>query len=107
MYKAYLSQTYVNKFTEYNDQKNKIISIKALNNNYYLATTEIQMNDLKIEIAYRIKKLKDGKLKIRDIIGEGVSLITAQRSEFGSVLSNQGVDALIKLMEEKTSEFIC
>ena len=49
-----------------------------------------------VQVDYRVHPAEDGSLKVFDIIVEGVSLITTQRSEFGSVVQNQGIDALIR-----------
>jgi phospholipid transport system substrate-binding protein len=53
-------------------------------------------------IDYRIHKV-DKSYKIFDVIVEGVSLLTTQRTEFSSVINNKGIDYLINQLVEKST----
>ncbi len=103
-YNHYLIKTYVPRFKEYNNQEIKILSTKDMGNDQYIVSTQIisvkgtEKNT--INIGYRCKK-SDGVFKIRDISGEDLSLLTTQRSEFSSVITNGGVDKLIKTLADK------
>ncbi len=50
---------------------------------------------------YRLRPEKSNGFKIVDIIVEGVSLVITQRSEFGSVIKQKGMDGLITTIENK------
>ena len=102
-YKHYLIKTYVPRFKEYNNQSIKIVNTKDIGNGQYIVSTQITSKDSEkhtINIGYRCKQEGDN-FKIRDIIGEDVSLIATQRSEFSSVIGNGGIEKLIKTLMDK------
>ena len=53
---------------------------------------------------YRLTKQPDGNFKIVDVVVEGVSLITTQRSEFASVIERNGIDYLISQLSHRTTQ---
>ena len=71
----------------------------------YLVETSIVDQDGKAyKIDYKIKNAASGKLAIYDVIAEGVSMIATQRADFSSVLSREGMDALIRKLADKKSK---
>ncbi len=44
--------------------------------------------------------LVNGKLTIRDLVVEGLSLARTQREEFASIIGNKGFEALIENLKE-------
>lgn len=102
-YKDYLMSSYVPKFREYTDQDVAIKSVSPDGEGEYLVQTEIiNTGKAPIRVDYKIRESK-GQYIIFDIIAEGVSMITTQRSDFGSILTRQGVDTLVKKLKEKTA----
>jgi phospholipid transport system substrate-binding protein len=102
LYKKFLIATYVPKFKEFTNEEiviNK--SIKEAEDEYLVQTKIVQEDEKEIEIDYRIRKYEDGTYQIYDVIAEGISLITTQRSEFSSILSRKGVAYLIKQLRKK------
>ena len=70
----------------------------------FLVHTILERQDAPlIKVDWRIGKKKD-KFVILDIIIEGISLAVTQRSEFVSVIDQNGgsVDKLISLLKEKS-----
>ena len=63
-------------------------------------------NSEPVLVDYRVRESKNTKggsgYKIFDVIVEGVSLITTQRSEFASVITNNGIDYLIGQLAAKS-----
>ena len=53
-----------------------------------------------ISVDYRVRKADSG-FKIFDVIIEGVSMISTQRSEFASVIGNNSIDYLIDQLSAK------
>jgi len=53
-----------------------------------------------IKAAWRVRMF-DGKLKIIDIVVEGVSMALNQRQEFGSVVSRDGMAALLEMLRAR------
>jgi len=94
-YRKYLIDSYVPKFKQYNDQAIHVKGIKDLGHGQYLVITDIvsSSSQANTKVEYRIQAAGDG-YKIHDIVAEGVSLLTTQRSEFSSIMSNEGFDAL-------------
>ncbi|NDF11290.1 MAG: ABC transporter substrate-binding protein [Proteobacteria bacterium] len=102
LYKDFLVYSYVPRFKEYTGEKLKIINIREDKNNEFFVQTELVRSSDKpaVRVDYRLRQ-KDGSYKLIDIIGEGVSLITTQRSDFAGVISRQGSDAFIKMLTER------
>ena len=100
--------TYANRINSFSVQDIKITDVKSKNNKYAIVRTEIQSNgDQPFIIDWRLKK--EGKsLKIIDIVVEGISMVVTQRSEFGSVISQNGgdVEALLDALRTKSDTLV-
>lgn len=103
-YKYFLITHYTSKFSDYSDESFKIHDVKEQQSGEYQLTMEIvRPREPSVYVDYRIRAKEKG-FAIFDIIVEGVSLITTQRSEFGSVISRKGLDYLIEQLDVKTKE---
>lgn len=102
VYRRYLISSYVPLFKKYHNQSLNVKGIKTLDNDQYTVTTEIKGEQQKAPylVEYRIK-FNSNTFKVRDIIAEGVSLLTTQRADFGSILTNGGISSLKTKLEEK------
>ncbi len=101
-YKKFLVNSYVSKFKQYTGQKMIVGKSVMESEGEYLVETTIQDADSKsYQVSYKLRQEKDNKFKIYDIIAEGVSMITTQRSEFGSILDREGMDSLIAKLDKK------
>jgi len=99
LYRQYVIESYVPKFRQYTGEKFQVTGVRQDGDGEYLVQTEIvRPNQASVKVDYRITG-KPGNLKIVDIVVEGVSLITTQRSEFGSVISREGFDSLITKLD--------
>jgi phospholipid transport system substrate-binding protein len=108
LYSKFLTQNYVPNFKEYAGSELIIQNVSEIRRNEYLVQTLITENSgsITVRIDYRLKK-KGGGAKdfiVFDIIAEGVSLITTQRSEFSSIIARSGMDYLISMLENKVSK---
>ncbi len=102
LHKQFLINSYVPKFKEYTNQKSITKKVSQETENEYLVETEIiQPDGISIKVDYKVRKNSNDEYLIYDVIAEGVSLITTQRSEFSSILSRKGVDYLIKKLEAR------
>lgn len=101
-YKAFILKNYTSKLTSYTGQKYNIKSARPEGDaGEYLLTMElINKNEPSVLVDYRIRK-NGADFKIFDIVVEGVSMITTQRSEFGSVVANKGLPFLIDALAKK------
>ena len=68
---------------------------------YFVETTINDSDGKAYNVSYKVKQAEKGAFKIYDITAEGVSMITTQRSEFGSILSRDGMEGLIYKLEQK------
>lgn len=103
-YQAFVLKHYTAHFAEYTQETFKIRNTRDDGNNQYTLSMDIiRPGKENVVVDYRIRKSEDGKLKIFDIIVEGVSLITTQRSEFGSVVDRKGADYLIDQLGKKAA----
>jgi phospholipid transport system substrate-binding protein len=106
LYKKYLINSYVPKFKQYTGQDFKINSVTEVGKGELIAKTAIVSSKSStgtILVDYRIIK-SGSSFKIVDIIGEGVSLITTQRSDFGGLISQKGFEFFLTKLEEKVKK---
>lgn len=105
-YKDYVIYSYIPKFDDYATGEVKILSVLKKDKGEYIVKTSLKpsaKNIPEIKLNYRIRK--NGKsFIITDIIGEGVSYITTQRSDFGGALSKISVESFIKKLEKKVNK---
>jgi len=59
-------------------------------------------NRPEIKIAFKVRKdSKTNEWKAYDMVAEGISMLNSKRSEFESILRQDGIDAVIALMRDK------
>jgi phospholipid transport system substrate-binding protein len=113
LYSEYLANIYVRSFVQYNDNQYKITGVKALSKKGdFLVDMDITVpnNSNSMKISYRIRN-RDAKMKIVDIIAEGVSIMQTQRSEFDSIINSKkqnktsGIDSLLSVLRLKNDSF--
>ena len=98
-------QTYASRFTEYTSGSFKITSTRDDGDGEFFVSMEVstgEPNSEPVFVDYRVREASGkNKFAVFDIIVEGVSMITTQRSEFASVITNHDVDYLISQMASK------
>ena len=103
-YSKFLINSYVPKFKGYTDQELVVKKVDKENDGYLVQTEIVSKSDKKknINVNYKVKSVNGG-YKIFDVIAEGVSLITTQRSEFASVISRNGLQSLIDKLKVRST----
>ncbi len=107
LYGDYLVESYIPKFREFSGEKFNIIKIRKDDEGEYTVFTELvppTPDAPSTKVDYKIHKKSDAEYKIVDVIGEGVSLITTQRSDFGGMISRKGVKFFIERLEAKVNK---
>jgi phospholipid transport system substrate-binding protein len=102
-YRNFLTKHYTSRFSEYTSGSFKISGARDLGEGASVVSMEIASGNAggqPIMIDYKVRKVNSG-YKVFDIIVEGVSLITTQRSEFAAVLNKSGMDGLIEQLAAK------
>lgn len=102
-YKPFLIKSYVGRLTNYSGQSYSLISSKPLPTGAVVGMRLMSPDNSTppVEVYYRLNKTADS-FKVVDIIVEGVSLLSTQRSEFSGIVANQGIDFLTSALKKKT-----
>lgn len=99
----YLTTTYGNQIDNYANETVTVSGGRPEARGDYTVQTKIhrsQGQDLSVE--YRLRKVGDG-WRLIDVIGEGVSLVSNLRSQFGEILNAGGPDRLLTVLREKNA----
>jgi phospholipid transport system substrate-binding protein len=103
-YKKFLILHYTSRFSDYTGGTFKVTSVRDDGDNEYTVGMQLHADDASSDpvfIEYRVRK-EEKSFKIFDVIVEGVSMLTTQRSEFASVITNKGLDYLIDQLASKS-----
>ncbi len=95
-YRAFLVKHYTSNLSDYTDANFQVSRVSAGTNNDDIVRMNIKRPGADdIVMDYTVRPGDGGGMKVSDITVEGVSLITTQRSEFNSVVSQHGLEYLI------------
>jgi phospholipid transport system substrate-binding protein len=67
------------------------------------AVSKTNAREEPIEIAYKMAE-KDGAWRVKDIVTEGVSLVSSYRSQFTKIIKKDGFPVLIQKMKDKLAK---
>ena len=104
VFREYLVTTYANALGYYDDQSvifepegdykgKRTVTIRAV-------IQDEGRPDIKVAFKVRFDRRKN-KWGAYDMVAEGISLLSSQRSEFETILRQDGIDTVIALMQEK------
>lgn len=100
-YEKFIIKSYGSRFKDYAGETFKIISSSSEGADKTIVKTEIvRPTESNVLVDYKVKK-SGNSYKVYDLIVEGISLITTQRSEFNSVITRKDLNTLIKALEKK------
>jgi len=108
-FKPYIVSTYANALTYYNDQTVEFEPEKDFADEKQVSVKAIVKDPGKpdIKLAFIVRKdRKSGAWQAYDMVVEGISLVSSKQSEFESILRQQGLQTVIDLMKDKTSQKI-
>lgn len=103
-FEEFLVATYAKRFRQFTSEKIAVASATSRNNKLAIVHSKLLRDSHKpVRIDWRVAYPR-GKYKIVDIIVEGISMVQTQRSEFGSVIRQNGgkVSGLIAALRSKT-----
>ena len=106
LFKEHLYLTIGSLMQGYSNQNFQLIdSRKDKNQGVYLIDMEIEHNDQKTEVTWRVKKAKD-KYYVIDLLVADISLVITKRAEFNSMLNkvNNDLSELNLLLIKQNSE---
>jgi len=102
-YRTFTIKHYTSNLSDFTNTNFEVTKVRPDSNGGYVVTMRIkrpQAEDIVAE--YTIRQKNGDGLKVYDIIVEGVSMITTQRDEFGSVVSQKGLDYLISQLKRRS-----
>jgi len=106
-YEGFLVSHYAGRFAEYTGGSYTILSaVEDEPGQFIVSMKMLSPDNQEVLVDYRLHNTGTGKLQIFDVVVEGVSLITTQRSEFASVVDGKGLDYLTAQLAKRTLEVL-
>ncbi len=107
-FEGYLVTTYAQAFTEYTDQKVEFLPGSDFANEKIVDVNVqiIEAGRPPIKLLFKARRLKDDTWKAFDLVAEGVSLLSSKQSEISNLIRQQGIDSVIKMLEERANDKI-
>jgi phospholipid transport system substrate-binding protein len=102
-YRAFILSHYTSNLAEFTNADFHVTQVVPEQSGGQVVTIRVkrpQSEDIIMD--YTLRRNKEGQFKVYDIAVEGVSLITTQRSEFASVVQQNGLDYLIQQLGERS-----
>lgn len=103
VFREYLITTYAVAMGYYNDQEVEFAPAGSIEGKKAITVRAVVKDPGRpdIKIAFQVRRSgKTKEWKAYDMVAEGISLIDAKRSEFESVLRQDGIDKVIAIMRE-------
>jgi phospholipid transport system substrate-binding protein len=103
-YENFVITHYASRFAEYSGGKFTITNSRKDGDGEFTVSMKMETGEQGAEpvaVDYRVRAGAGG-FKVFDVVVEGVSMITTQRSEFNAILSDKGVDTLIEKLASKS-----
>lgn len=105
VFSEYVLRTYARRLGGYGNEQFKITSAKPLGNRDAIVLTEISRQaGPPITAGWRVRG-SESDYKIIDVMVEGVSMAATQRSEFETIVRDQGLVGLIEILRAKVTTF--
>ncbi len=102
LFSRLLGISYYKKMEGYTDEK-VVFKRQIIRGRYALVETVVKAHDKDIPINYKLI-YKKGDWHVYDVRIEGVSLVSNYRTSYNSIIRKEGVDALLRTMEEKVEK---
>lgn len=101
----YSIATYANRFNGYSGEKFRVTGEQPAKRGQIQVTSLLEIpGERPVDFLYLLRP-DDGKLKIVNIIVQGVSDLALKRAEFMSLIGEKGFDALLAHLAERTAEY--
>ena len=99
----YLIQLYAARFADFQNVRLQVDGTRSEQGQALVRSTLVRPNGPPVGLDWRVENA-GGRFTITDIVVEGVSMVITQRSEFASVIRQQGgqVAGLLQVLRQKT-----
>lgn len=108
LFKKNISKTYAQRFKNYNNQLFEVTGARPVGNNGVKVLSQIiRAGAPPVDVEWKIYEMKDGSLKIFDVVVENISMSMTQRSEYGSIIKQSGgkVKDLNRVLSQSMNRF--
>ena len=104
LFTDYIALAYSNRLAEYSGETLRVTGTRPAPDGSLVSSEIIRTNGAPPARVDWLLTQHDGAYKISDVVVEGISMATTQRSEFASVIQRNGgqVQGLIKALRQKT-----
>jgi len=85
-----ISRTYAARFRNYNNEEFQVLSAQKVGDGFKVKSKIVRPTGPPVDVEWKVYALEDGTLKIFDVIVEHVSMSMTQRSEYGSIIQQNG-----------------
>ncbi len=101
----YTIATYTNRFDDYSGERFEVDKTPVANPNGMIVQTRLVPADGRpISLNYLMRQGPDGQWRIIDIYLSGtISELATRRAEFSAILSRQGADGLIRVLDQRSA----
>ncbi|WP_119677813.1 MlaC/ttg2D family ABC transporter substrate-binding protein [Indioceanicola profundi] len=103
LFQRMIVEVYAQRFSEYSGEQFKVTGAQPAGSRDAVVTSQVlRPNGPPVNVAWRVRG-RDDSFKIVDVIVENVSMSQTQRSEFSSVIDNNGgrFDALLNALRQR------
>jgi len=105
LFARYVLATYSRRLGGYTGESFEIVKAEPVGKNDAVVYTNItRPNAPPLTCGWRVRRVGNTH-QILDVIVEGVSMVSAQRAEFSSVVKSQGMDGLIQNLRIQVTKF--
>jgi phospholipid transport system substrate-binding protein len=107
LYSQYVIAYFSEGLRNYSNQKIQIKDYKHISDNDYLVSgiATIQDKKVSLKVDFLVRKIENS-YKVYDIVTENISLITTHRTEFDSILTTEGFQSLMSILQHKMSDVL-
>ena len=103
-FRRFSTATYASRFSGYSGQSFKTLNVSTGPRKTELVRTEIRRPDGPPVALTYVTRIAGAGWRIVDVlVDDGISELAVRRSEYRSVLKSDGVDGLIRLLDQKTA----
>lgn len=108
-FRKYLIATYAGALALYEDQEVQFEPAKSFKGKKAITVRAVIKDEGRpdIKIAFKVRRSsKTKEWRAYDMVAEGISMLSSKRSEFESVLRQDGIDKVIEIMKQKNQQKI-
>jgi phospholipid transport system substrate-binding protein len=102
LFTQYLLNTYAGHLNSYRADTLVVISSKRAGERDYLVRTSVERDKELTAVVWRLRA-GDGDYRIIDVLFHGISLNLTHRNEFASVVRQEGLDGMLRVLRDRVS----